>query len=132
MKNAIYSHLGMLVLRLNAGFFMLVNHGWPKFEKALAGGEIKFYDFLGIGPKLSLYLAIGGEFIASLLIILGLYTRLASLPAAFTMFIAGLVVHANDGLHKMETALLFFFMFTAIGLLGPGKFSLDYLIRKKS
>ena len=116
--------LGLLLLRLGFGGLMIVRHGWPKLAK-FSEKKAVFPDPLGVGSELSLTLALVGEIVAPLLIVLGLGTRLASVPAAFTMAVAAFLVHAGDPLAKREMALIYFVAFVVIALMGPGRYSLD-------
>lgn len=122
MKN--HADAGLFLLRVSISLLMLI-HGWAKLEKLLAGGEIKFFDFIGLGPTISLILTVIGEFIAPLPVIIGFKTRWAALVVAFTMAVAAFYVHAGDPLGDREPALMYFICFTAIALLGPGKWALD-------
>lgn len=123
--------LGTLLLRLAFGGLMALAHGWPKlinyYDKVNT-----FADPLGIGSALSLIATIFTEFFLGVAIAVGIYTRLSALPLAFTMFIATFVVHGSDPFKKMELALIYLIGYLAIFCLGPGKISLDYLIRKKN
>ena len=119
--------IGLLVLRLVVGGFMM-SHGLGKLKMLMAGGEIQFLDPIGIGVELSLFLAVFAEFFASILIILGLVTRLAAFPLLFTMFVAGVIVHAADPFGVKEMALLYGSIYLTLMLTGPGKISLDHLI----
>jgi putative oxidoreductase len=122
--------LGLLVLRLWSGLFMLIGHGWGKLHMADTSG---FPDPLGIGNQLSWIGAVASEVVFTGMIALGLFTRAAAIPAAFTMLIAAFVIHANDsffmaGGPAKEPALMYLFSYVAILLAGPGKFSLDHVI----
>ena len=114
---------GLLLLRVGFAVLMLT-HGIPKFLK-LIQGNFEFGDPLGIGAAPSLVLAVIGEFICPILVIIGIRTRWATVPTIITMLVALLIVHAQDPLSVKEKALLFLVGFTSILLLGPGKFSLD-------
>lgn len=118
-------NLGKLVLRLAMGGMMLT-HGWPKLEKLMAGGEIKFSDPLGLGPAVSLVLVVFAEFICSILIIVGYKSKWSAIPLIITMLVAALIVHANDPFSGKEKSLLFAAGFMTIFLMGPGKYSIDY------
>lgn len=124
------SHVWLLILRVTAASFM-ITHGYPKFLTLMEGGEIAFYDFIGIGMTASLALAVLAEFICSILLILGLGTRLAALPLIITMLVAAFAVHADDPFGKKEFALLYLLIFTTLLVFGPGKYSVDRLIEKK-
>lgn len=103
---------------------MMLTHGFPKFQKLLAG-NFEFPNPIGIGAAPSLFLAVIGEFLAPILIIVGFKTKFAAIPAAITMLVAALIVHGEDPFGKKELALLYAIAFIAIFLLGPGKYSLD-------
>lgn len=120
-------HFMLLVLRVAAGAFMLV-HGSQKLGWITAGGEIQFGDPIGVGPVLSLYLTVFAEFFCSILLILGLGTRLALVPLIITMLVAVFIVHGADGFDKKEMGLLFLSSYLFLWVAGPGKYSVDNLI----
>lgn len=117
------NQLGLLILRVGISGLMLF-HGIPKLMELLQG-NFDFGDPIGIGEVASKILAVIGEAICPLLIIIGLKTRLAAIPAIITMAVAAFVVHGADLFQKKELALLYLVGFVAIALLGPGKFSID-------
>jgi len=123
MKNNLQVNIGLAFLRISASAMMLT-HGYPKFQKLLSG-DFEFGDPLGLGATPSLFLAIIGEFICPILVMIGFKTRWAALPTAITMAVAAFVVHAQDPFGNKEKALLFLTIFVAIILLGPGKYSID-------
>lgn len=102
---------------------MLV-HGWQKLS-AYSGLKDKFPDPIGVGSHLSLILAIGAEAGCALLLILGLFSRLATIPLAFTMVVALFIVHANDPWKVKELAALFLAIYVGLFFTGPGAFSID-------
>src|SRR5690606_37118575 len=85
---------GMLILRVGTSMLMLV-YGYGKLERYL-NGERSFADPIGIGEELSLILTIFAEFVCSLLLIAGLFTRAALVPLIFTMLVAFLIIHSDD------------------------------------
>ncbi|MDO5511023.1 MAG: DoxX family protein [Weeksellaceae bacterium] len=122
--------LSLLIIRLLAGGVMLT-HGIPKLQKLLAGPPVQFADPLGMGAETSIILAIFAEVFCALLIVLGLFTRLASLPLLSTMLIALFVVHWNDPFAKQELALIYGALYAILLLTGAGKYSLDNVIFQK-
>ena len=118
-----------LILRLLLGLLML-NHGYPKLMEFFSGEEIKFANPIFIGMTGSLALAVFAEFFCSILIAIGLWTRLALIPLMITMFVAVSIIHLNDPMDKKEHALLFLLPYIALFLLGSGRFSVDALLSK--
>ena len=101
------SDFGLLVLRVSIGLMMAFSHGLGKVQKFFAGGEIKFADPIGLGMPASLFLAGFTEFFLSLLLVIGLATRLVTIPLAITMIVAAFIVHGDDPFKKQEFALLY-------------------------
>ncbi|MDQ0475790.1 MULTISPECIES: DoxX family protein [Chryseobacterium] len=121
----------MLLVRIFVAIAMIILHGLPKLEKFLAGGEIQFYNFLGIGSSATLILAILLELICSFLIMIGLFTRAASLLLMLVMAIAAFGVHFSDPFTVKESSLLFLSIFALIFTFGPRKFSIDNMISQR-
>ncbi len=123
MSKSLKANIGLALLRI-APSVMLMAHGIPKLQRLLAGNS-EFGDPLGIGSTPTLFLAVLGEVLCPILIIIGFKTRWAAVLPAAIMVVAGLIVHASDPFGVKEKALLFLAFFVCIILLGPGKFSLD-------
>ena len=121
--NKNFPDLALLILRLGAAGLMLT-HGIPKINMLFAS-PIQFADPIGVGQTLSLILALIGEVVAPILIIIGFKTKLATIPALVTMAVAAFVVHASDPIDVKEKAILFLICFIAIFLAGAGKYSVD-------
>jgi putative oxidoreductase len=115
--------LGLLILRLGVGGLMLT-HGYPKLVRLL-DGNMKFGDPLGIGSELAFILIIFAEFVCSILIMLGIYTRLASIPLIIGMMIAAFIHHSADPLNIKERALLYLVVFLCLLFTGSGKYAVD-------
>ena len=127
MKNGLLSggaDLGLLVLRMGAGAIMFFSHGLGKLG-SISERFHSFSDPYGLGPEITFSVALLAEGICSLLITIGLYTRIAVLPLLVTMGTIVFVVFKDDPWNKKELPLLFFVAFLAILFAGPGKYSLD-------
>lgn len=124
MKNDKTTNLGLALLRIVPSVFMIANHGFPKLMK-LINGNTEFADPFGIGSAPTLFLAVIGEVLCPLLVIIGFKTRWNAIPPAIIMFVAAFVIHAGDPLGNRELPLLFLVVFATIFLVGPGKFSVD-------
>ncbi|MCF1192253.1 DoxX family protein [Mangrovimonas sp. AS39] len=117
-----FNDLALLILRVGFGGFMLT-HGIPKM--GMLSNPSDFGDPMGVGSTISLILALIGEVVAPILLIIGFKTKWAAIPAAITMAVAAFVVHAKDDLATKEHALLFLIAFVVIFLTGAGKYSID-------
>lgn len=124
------AHAFLLLYRLGAGALMLT-HGFPKLSKLLSGAEIQFADPFGFGPAVSFVVVIFAEFFCSILVMIGLATRLAVIPLMITMLTATLYAHANDPFGVKEKPLLFLLIFAALFVFGSGRYSLDRMLEKR-
>ena len=117
-------NLGLLLVRLLAGGMMLT-HGLPKISRFFGEGPVKFADPFGLGPEVSLGLAIFAEVGCSILVMIGFKTRWATVPLMITMLVAVFYAHANDPFGRKEPALLFFTLFLSLLISGGGRYSVD-------
>jgi putative oxidoreductase len=120
----------LLVVRVFVGFAML-SHGFPKLQMLLEGGKIEFFDFIGLGPTVTLVLAVIAEFVCSILLILGIFTRISLGFLIFTMVIAAFVVHGGDPFEKKEMSLIYLSVYLLLMVFGAGKVSVDHMIEKR-
>ena len=119
--------LGLLILRLWLGLTMMINHGIPKlmhFNETAAN----FPDPLGVGAKISLGLAVFAEVGCSALLVVGFFTRMATLLLAITMGVAFFVVHKGAlamGPGSGELAFMYLAGYMTLLFAGPGRYSVD-------
>lgn len=126
-----YVDIALLITRIGVSAFMLT-HGLPKLMMLFGEGPVQFPGVMGMGPELSLVLAVFAEVLCSILIIVGLGTRLASIPLIVTMVIAVFYIHAADPFAVQEMGLHYLLAYVVLLLLGSGKFSLDALLVKRN
>jgi putative oxidoreductase len=122
--------LGNLILRVVTGASMIIFHSWGKIVgmvNFLNGKHWKFVDtvqMMGLPlPVLFAIIATLIEFIASILIILGLFTRISAIGLALVMLFA-IYLHIITKT-SVELALIYLSVFVFLALAGAGKFSLD-------
>lgn len=120
--------LALLIARISIALLMLT-HGLPKMDK-FSEETVQFIDFLGVGASISLGLAIFAEVFCSILILLGLGTRLAVIPLSITMLVVVFHVQSGD-FSKQELGFHFLLVYVLLLIMGSGKYSLDSLIFKK-
>jgi len=125
------ANLVLLFVRITVSAFML-SHGLPKLNKFTSGQEIKFADPFGLGPAITLGLTVFAEVVCSIFIILGLGTRLASIPLMIAMAVAAFYAHAGDPFGTKEKPLLFLLVFLMLFVFGSGRYSIDRLVTKSN
>ena len=129
-QNPLFLDIVLLLVRIFAGFAM-ISHGFPKLQQLFSGEVIQFYDLFGMGEKFTLILAVFAEFVCSIFLILGLFSRIAVSFLLITMLVAAFLVHSSDPFSKREMSLLYLSIFSMILATGPGKFSVDAMISKR-
>ena len=122
--------ISLLFARLTVayGFFGPAMNKWSDISSVA-----KWFVTLGIPlPALSAYLAAGTELLGVVLLTLGLFTRLISLPLIVVMVVAITTVHLAHGFSSGDNGFeipLYYMLFLAIfASFGAGKFSLDHLL----
>ncbi len=128
-RSAASVDFALLIARVGIGALMLV-HGISKIPM-LSQSPIQFYDFMGLGAQVSLWLALFAEIGCSILVIFGFATRLAVIPLIMTMLVAVFIIHAEDPFVKQEMGLHYILIYVMLLLTGAGKYSIDYLISKR-
>lgn len=120
----------LLVLRVCAGLSLFFKHGTEKLFH-FSAMSAHFPNPIHIGSTPSLVLALIGDAICSILIVLGLATRWACLFAFVNIFVAWSLVHHFEffGQSAGHGELMFLYLtaFLTILIAGPGRFSLDRL-----
>ncbi len=84
----------------------MLTHGIPKIS--MLSNPADFGDPIGFGATISLILALIGEVVAPIMLIIGFKTKWAAIPAAITMFVAAFVVHAKDDLGTRTCFIVFY------------------------
>lgn len=117
-----WSDRGWLLLRVLLGCPMVMLHGWSKAQLLFAAGPVEFADPLGLGATPTLVMAVASEFVAPLLVLLGVATRWAATLTAATMGVAFFVIHGGAliGDDSGELAFVYLVGFAAIALGGGG------------
>jgi putative oxidoreductase len=118
----------MLVLRLGVGILMMM-HGYDKLVH-FAKYQHDFMNFLGIGSTMSLALVVFAEFFCSLFLVLGLFTRLATIPLIIATCVMIFKAHKGDIFGDGEHAALFLVGYLVLLLVGPGRASADSMVGK--
>lgn len=120
----------LLIARITIAVLMLV-HGIPKLNSLFSGEPVQFVSVFGLSPEISLGLAVFAEVICSILILVGLGTRLAVIPLIITMLVAVVYIHAADGIAKQELGIHYLLVYILLFIGGSGKYSLDAVLDKR-
>lgn len=124
---------GLLVLRLGVGTMFMV-HGYPKIiapEKwPKLGGAMATFG-LDVFPAFWGFMAAFAEFGGGLAFALGLLFMPASALLAFTMVVAALFhLDRGDGVSGASHAIEAASLFAGMMLVGPGRYTLDRVLRR--
>lgn len=121
------------VARLTIGLVFLQT-GWGKVHNIQK--VVGFFTELGIpAPELQARLAATAELVCGALILIGLFTRVATLPLIVTMTVAILTARRGD-IHELSDLLgmeeyLFVVVLLWLGAYGAGPLSLDALFARR-
>lgn len=121
--------IALLILRATVAATMM-HHGYGKLVKF---DEIQpeFMNFMGLGTTLSLWLTIFAELFCSVLLLIGIATRVVLVPLIITMLVAVFNAHEGDIFGKGEPAFIYLMVYITLILTGPGRYSVDGLLSKR-
>lgn len=110
------------------GFYEPAMQKWSDIDSVAT-----WFGSIGIPlPTLNAYMAATTEIVGVVLLTLGLFTRLISLPLMVVMVVAIVTVHLPNGFSAGENGFeipLYYMLFLGIfASFGAGKFSLDHLL----
>lgn len=123
--------LPLLIMRLVLayGFYkpaMMKVNGFEGIVEWFEGMELPF-------ARLNAYMATGTEVAGFILLALGLFTRAISFPLIIVMLVAIKTVHLVNGYEAgsngFEIPLYYIIMLFTLLIYGPGKFSIDKLLK---
>lgn len=129
-----FAWLGPLVARITVGYVFMLSgwgklHNLPKVIENFVGWGIPFPQILA--PFVS-----GVEFVGGLLLLLGLFTRIAAAPLVIVMIVA-IASALWEQVDSLETLLgleesVYLSVFLWLAIAGPGCISLDTLLQRSS
>jgi putative oxidoreductase len=111
-------------------------HGTQKLFGEGFDGVAAMMEGLGVpAPALAAVALVLTEVVGGAALILGLFTRLAAVPLAFSMLVATVLVHLPNGFFSSNGGIEFTLLLTvacaALALTGPGKASLDHVLARR-
>ncbi|KXK47970.1 MAG: DoxX family protein [Bacteroidetes bacterium OLB10] len=111
----------LLFLRLAVGALLVSQHGYPKLLKLMSGEPIQFAAVMGMSEKTSFILAMFAEFICAILVMLGVFTRLAAIPIIITFLVIVFHVKGGNPVSDRELPMLYLIFYTYIFFFRGGK-----------
>lgn len=127
----VLTNLALLFARVFIGIAMIILHVLPKVKILFDGGSIQFYNFVGLGSKNTLILAIILELVFSFFLIIGLFSRVASIILSLVMLTAAFIVNSSQSFSAKELSLVYLTIYILITACGPGRYSVDQMMNKK-
>jgi len=120
--------LFMARLAVAYGFYEPAMQKWSDISSVAS-----WFGQMGIPfPTFNAYMSASTEITGVVLLTLGLFTRLISLPLIIIMLVAIFTVHISNGFsagaNGFEIPLYYMLFLALFASLGAGKFSLDYLL----
>lgn len=132
-----YQDVALLLARIGIGLSFVILHGWGK----ITGGPDRWKSVgtaiknLGIDfqPVFWGFMAAVAEGVGGVLIVLGLFFRPAAALIIITMFVAAVKhITAGDPLSRIAHPIELGLVMILFLVIGAGRYSLDYIIRKRS
>ena len=130
MNESLYeklNHFGLLALRSSTAITMIAAHGVPKLMN-FSEHSAQFPDPLGIGPSLSMSMAILGEVGCSLAILAGIRVREAALGLMSTMGLIFFVFHRQDAFENKELSFMYLLISLSLAFTGGGIYTLPHFL----
>lgn len=122
--------VGLLLLRLVAGFGLAFGHGLGKFPPSER--FIESVSRLGFPePMIFAWAAALTELVGGILLAAGLLTRPAALAIAFAMATAAFRSSAGEPFAGKEKALLYMTVAVCFLFAGAGRYAVDALLRRR-
>ena len=120
----------MLFFRIAVSLEMILVHGFKKLGFGVAAAE-KVPNPLHLPESFNYAFAVSANIFFPLLVLIGLCTRLATLPTLAVTMTGYFVLHWNDAALVRDTPFIYSVIFLLILFMGPGKYSIDNYIAKK-
>jgi putative oxidoreductase len=128
-RNARFADLGLLLLRIATGAFLIYQSHDNVFSAARMDEFVKFLTHFGFAwPELMAPLSVYAQFAAGIGFILGLFTRWLGLITCVNFIVAVWMVHWPDAFPTWWPALVLVFLGLYFGLRGSGRYGLDALL----
>lgn len=123
---------GLFLMRLTLAFILLHHGGQKMFGLWDGPGLDGFAGWLGgMGvpmPSVSAFLAAAAEVFGGIALLLGVFVRIAAIPASLTLFVGGFLAHSGVTEREYPISLALFLL--ALALTGGGTISPQKFLKK--
>jgi putative oxidoreductase len=122
----------LLLIRLTLayGFYAPAMNKWNDIDSVAGWFANMNYPL----PKINAYMAVGTETLGFILLAIGFASRIISFPLIIVMLVAIFTVHFGNGWEAsnngFEIPFYYIMMLIVILIYGPGKYSLDGVLKK--
>jgi len=123
-------NISLFVFRILVSVELMMAHGLKKVGIGIAQAE-QIPNPLCLPENLNRLFAISANLFFPVLVILGLFTRIAVLPILAVTLTGYFVVHWHDSLLEKDTPFIYSVIYLFLLVIGPGKYSADYSINKR-
>ncbi len=128
--SAMCFNVTMLLFRVAVSIEMIRVHGLKKIgyggsEIEHIGNPFHFPDWFNQG------FGTAADLVFPCLVLVGFLTRLATLPTLAVTLTGFFIMHWNDSPALQDTPYMYSVAFLLIFILGPGEYSVDFLLKKR-
>lgn len=127
--------LPFTILRIWLGIAFIM-HGLPGiFSTDFMAGHIGMMEVYGIpAPSFMAYLSKGGELLAGLLLLFGIFTRFGALIVIINMTVATFLAMRGDIFEDFQAQMSFTYLIIGVTILigGVTKYSIDWMILNRN
>jgi putative oxidoreductase len=122
-------NFALLVQRVVTGLLLLIGHGLPKIQN-FSELSRNFYDPFRISHRGSLILVILAELFCSMLLVLGLFTRIVAFIIVINLSVAVFIYNSGQPLKAVDLGAIYLTSIFTIMIVGPGRISVDGMMGK--
>ncbi len=123
----IWPESGLAFIRIVVGIFMIL-HGAEIFNEETMRSYLTWMS----SPLYMIYVGKAAELIAGIMLALGFLTRLASVVLILTMLYISVFVGKGRIWYEDQHPFMFVLLGLVFFFLGPGRFSVDWLLSKRN
>jgi len=122
-----WNDIALLFFRVALCCELIYAHGLKKIGVGTAMAEV-VPNPLGLPDAINQAFATGANLVMPIFIILGLFTRIATLPILAVTLTGYFVLHFNDPIQVKDVPFIYSLCFLLVTCTGAGRYSLDHYL----